>query len=175
MSVFSRRGAPDAGSPARVSYVQRLGIVDWFNGRAAREQVLILIGGATALVYGGFVGVWHPLSALRAAALADISRFEAIAARVSAAGPNLSSVGENGAGQPSATLITDSATAVGLVIRRLEPEGERTRIEIEEADFTVLVDWLSLLEQDHSLRVATIELDRRPAPGLVSARISVED
>lgn len=152
----------------------QLGIRAWYDGRERRERVLILVGGAVLLAYLLLAGVYRPLAAMRAEALSDIATLEALTARASA-------VAEAPARAtpvspvPNAAAITDSAVAVGLVIRRLEPEGARTSIEFEEADFAVLVEWLALLESRHALKVATIELDRRPSPGVVSARITVEN
>lgn len=160
---------------SQASVLERTGIAQWYGGRDRRERLLILIGGGVVIFYLAIVVLWQPMSAMRADALADIAKYEAIGARVAAAGPTLALGAGNAPNMPVAAVITDSASAVGLVIRRIEPEGERTRIELEDADFSVLIDWLALLEKDHSLRVATIELDRRPSPGVVSARISVEN
>lgn len=173
MKILSRLGGRSANRGAQGSILERVGFVQWFSGRDRREQFLMAIGGAVVLGYLAIVVVWQPLSAMRANALADIAKYEAITARIAAADPTLASATGSAPNMPVATLITDSATAVGLIIRRLEPEGERTRIELEEADFSVLIDWLALLDNNHSLRVTTIELDRKPSPGVVSARISV--
>lgn len=149
------------------------GISDWYAGRDRRERILILVGGAFVAAYVGFAGVFQPLSSMRETALADIAKYDAVTARITAAGTDLTLVSRPSVTLPDAAVITESATVVGLTIRRLEPEGERTRIEVEDADFAVLIDWLARLETEHSLHVATIEIDRRPPPGIVSARLSV--
>ena len=146
----------------------------WFRGRERREQVLIVIGSVFAAGYLGYAVLYTPLVKWRARALEDIRTYEAITARVAANGANLQTAMTDDPALPDATAITNSSTAVGLVIRRIEPEGSRTAIEMEEADFSVLISWLSVLEEDYGLKVAAIELDRRPVPGVVSARISVE-
>ena len=145
----------------------------WFAGRERRERLLILAGGIAVIGYVGFALVLRPLAAMRETAITDIAKYEAVTARITAAGTDLSLASLPSAAQPDATVITQSATLVGLAIRRLEPEGERTRIEVEDADFGILIDWIARLEAEHSLHVATIEIDRRPLPGVVSARLSV--
>ena len=149
-------------------------LLAWYESREKRERILIVVGGAVLAAYVGYAGMVQPLSSMRKTALADIAKYEAVSARITAAGDDLSLVAATGATLPDASIITQSATAVGLVIRRIEPEGERTRIEVEDAEFAVLIDWLARLETEHSLHIATIEIDRRPPPGIVSARLSVE-
>ena len=175
MSAIVNRPGRGSGNATRASWSERLRLGRWFAARDRREKLLIVVGSMFLIGYVGYFWVWQPLSALRLRSLADIGRYEAITARLAAGGPDLAFGTEQTSPLPSATVITDSATAAGLLIRRLEPEGERTRMELESADFSVLIDWLALLEHDHGLRVATIELDRRPEPGMVSARISLEN
>lgn len=168
MSLFARAGRVPGAT------FDRSGIPSWFAGREPRERLLIVVGIAIAAAYLAWIGIYGPLAAMREKALTDIRTYEAISARIAAAGENFAEAGASpAAAVPGATLITDSASAVGLVIRRLEPEGGRTSIEIDNADFAVLVGWLASLEKEHSLKVSTIELDRRTEPGVVSARISV--
>ena len=149
------------------------GVAEWLAGREPRERKLILVGTGVLLLYLAYALVWQPLAAMRARALVDIAKYEAVSARVTAAGSDLRLAARPSASLPDATVITNSAAGLGLTIRRLEPEGKRTRIEVEDADFTVLINWLARLESEHSLHVAAIEIDRRPLPGIVSARLSV--
>lgn len=183
MNLLSRIAETISGLRARLAFPSprsSLGgeaasrLVEWYAGRDRRERILLLVGSVVVAVYVAFAGVWQPLSAMRETALADIAKYEAVAARITAAGTNLSLAVLPSAALPDAAVITESATVIGLTIRRLEPEGDRTRIEVEDADFAVLVDWLARLETEHALHVATIEIDRRPPPGIVSARLSVE-
>ena len=171
MSVFGRLAG------ARQAPVARLGrssMTSWFSGREPRERALIVIGIVMIAGYLAWIGVYQPLAAMRERALADITTYEAISARIKANGSNFApAAARPAAAVPSATVITDSASAVGLIIRRLEPEGGRTWIEFDNADFSVLVGWLASLEKEHALKVATIELNRKTEPGVVSARISV--
>ncbi len=146
----------------------------WFRGRESRERLLIATGGAFAAVYLAYTAICVPLVDMRARALDDIATYETIMARVAASAAGPPRAVEAASNLPDTTLITDSANAAGLVIRRLEPENGKTAIELENADFAVLIDWLALMEKDHALRVDTIALERRPEPGVVSARISVE-
>ncbi len=161
----ARRLAPSAAWRAKVQA--------WFGLRTPRERMLVAGAAVMLLVVGLFFGVWQPLSAMRAAALADISRYATMTARLQGVGPE--AFATNASRVAPATLITQSAGSLGLTIRRLEPEGSRIRIALEEADFDQVIVWLDTLESDHSLRVVSLEMDRRPAPGVVSARVVLED
>lgn len=145
----------------------------WYRLRTPRERVMVTAAAVVLIGAGMFIGVWQPLSAMRAAALADISRYETMTVRLRAAGPDALDVTTRQVAP--ATLITSSAGDLGLAIRRLEPEGERIRVALEDAKFESVIVWLDTLESDHSLRVVSLELDRRTAPGVVSARVVLEN
>lgn len=150
----------------------RMRAVAWFRLRTQRERVL-LTGTAAMLFFAGlFIGVWQPLYAMRVAALADISRYETLTARLRAVEPG--AVDSTTRQAAPATVITTGAREFGLTIRRLEPEGNRIRVALEEAGFEDVIVWLDTLESQHSLRVVSLEMERRPAPGVVSARVMLE-
>ena len=163
MSVLDRISALPAMSASRA----------WFGQRSAREQLLLI--GLGALAMGAFLLmlVWSPLAAQRDAALSQIEQYDTLLARVHAAGPELKrSTPTSGA---EATSVADSAATHGLLIRRIEPDGELTRIAFEDAHFLQLIDWIASIQADGLARVTAIQMDRRPAPGTVNAQVTVEE
>jgi general secretion pathway protein M len=72
-----------------------------------------------------------------------------------------------------AAVVTDSAPAYGLAIRRIETDQAGTRVELDDAGFAEVVLWIEELELQHGLRVVAVEMDRRPEPGVVAARLAV--
>ena len=76
--------------------------------------------------------------------------------------------------RPLANVITDSVAAFQLTIRRLEPEGPRVRVVLEDAPFDAVILWLDAVQRDQGLRVSEIEITRRPAPGVVNAVLALE-
>ena len=72
--------------------------------------------------------------------------------------------------------MTETAPEFDLAIRRIEPEGAGAgaQLVLDDADFASVLLWIEALEQDHRLRLTAVEMDRRPEPGVVAARMSFE-
>lgn len=151
-------------------------ILNRVTGLSARMSLRerVMIAGAAFVLLGalGHVQIRAPLLQQRDALLSSIDRHENAVTRVSSA-RSLNLPAET-AGAPIPDIVADTAPRFGLNIRRVEPEGARTRIALEEAAFENLVRWLSSLNTDHGLKIGAIALERRPAPGTVAANLTLE-
>ncbi len=149
---------------------------EWFDARTSRERILLsglTVAGVCAVVA---MGVWRPLVAQRDAALSEIARYDEVLAQVRAVGPaGLNASAGRAGGEASAPSIADSAASHGLLIRRIEPDGENTRVALEDADFVHVLDWIASMESAAIARVASIQMDRRPAPGTVNVQVTLEN
>ena len=76
---------------------------------------------------------------------------------------------------PLATRITESAELAGVLVRRLEPEGAVVRVSLDDAPYETVVNWVAKMESDAAIALVAIELDRRTAPGIVAARLTLEN
>jgi general secretion pathway protein M len=142
------------------------------TGLSTRERVLLLLALPIAILLAGWRLAWVPISDARAARDAEIAGYRMVAEAASRAGATpLAAPAEAG---PLATRVTASAEAAGLSLSRLEPEGEGLRVAVAEAGFAQVVLWLADLEGGDVL-VSAVEMDRRTAPGAVSARVLLED
>ena len=146
----------------------------WFANLSQRERTLVGVMALLAVGVGFYRFVWQPVDTARIAAKAEIAALEQITAEVREAGPSLRNEPEPVRRNP-ATVVTETAAAFDLPIRRLEPENGVTRVVFSEVGFDALIGWLGSLETDHALRVTAIEMDRRPEPGVVIARITLEN
>ena len=137
-----------------------------------RERTLVSLALAGVIFAAVFQFVWLPVQAKRAALSAEIAGYAQIIDRIAALGPE-TPVLQTAAGPatPLSTRVTQSAEVAGLVLRRLEPEGDMLRVTLDDVAFANVILWLSDLETTHAVIVAGIEVDRRPAPGIVSARL----
>lgn len=151
----------------------RSGLARWLDARSPRERGLLLALAGIAAVALFVTLVWRPIDASRSAALADIERYDRLAARLRVAGPDVARQAAARAGSPS-TLVTESAAKAGLTIQRIEPQGSNIGVTLDAAGFDVLVGWLAGIERDAGLKVRDIKLDRRPDPGVVTAQITLE-
>jgi general secretion pathway protein M len=143
----------------------------WWGERSLREQALIGGLAAVAIVALVLVGVIAPLRAVRATAYEQLHDAAILDARLRQVGGEPGGPGPRAAirrGTASA-ILTDSAAAARLSIQRMEPEGGNTRVELGDAPFSQVVAWLADVERTSRLRVQQSQIDRKGAPGVVSA------
>lgn len=149
------------------------GLAAWWMQRSGRERLLLLILGAGLAAYLVVVAVAQPLLAARDAALTRIGSHEVALAQLAAL-PEGGVAPRPADSRPVPAIVTETAPAFDLAIRRIEPEGNGARLVIEDAGFAEILTWIEALEREHGLRLAAIEIDRRPEPGIVSARLTLE-
>lgn len=145
------------------------------NNLTRRERVLVL--GALPLIalFGVYRFGWLPLVDLRAQARNEIAGYRTLVAAAQDRGdapPVQASV--IAPGDPLANRVTRSAEAAGVLVRRLEPDGDRVRISLDDATFDTVILWIAAMEADEGIALVAAEIDRRTAPGTVSARLTVE-
>lgn len=146
----------------------------WWTRRTPRERVLL---GVLMLTLGGYLlatGVVRPLLAARQTALASIAGSDAALARLASAPEPTERRIVLMADEPVSSILTSTATVFDLTIRRIEAEADGAEVMIEDADFEDIIRWIETLERDYGLRLSTLEMDRRPEPGVVSARLGVQ-
>jgi general secretion pathway protein M len=136
--------------------------------RTPRERVMLLGLGVVALVWLGVAGIWQPLQAQRAALTAQIARYQTAVQMV--ANP-VQAVRSDTRAIP--VIITDSAATFQLTIRRLQPTGDLVQIVLEDAPFEGVLLWIEALTTNHALQLQSLDLIRRPAPGVVAATLTV--
>ena len=139
--------------------------------RTRRERLLLgamAVVGALALVY---LAVWQPLQNARKGYKAAIARQDALAARIAALGTDTAAAPVISDPRPPAVIVSDAAASAALAIRRLEPAEDRVRVVLEDADFGAVLIWLDGLDRDTGLKVAEIDITRRPDPGVVSTTL----
>lgn len=139
----------------------------WWGGLSHRERILVGTMGtllaAVVLIYG----VIKPIQSARAAAIADIRTYETLNARILAAGTLAQPQAPRRQGAPI-RIAGDSAAALGLAaIPEVTPGG--VRVTIADASYDTLMAWLADLATTSDLRATRVAIQRRPAPGRVSA------
>lgn len=143
-----------------------------FNRLSARERVLILAMALLGALAAGYVYFWEPMVRDRARLVADIDRADRLTARLAPwRGSDLPALPV--AAETLTVVVAETARDRGLFIRRLEPEEGRARVSLENAGFEALIGWLAELRTDHAVRIAAIEIERRPEPGMVAARMTL--
>ena len=148
----------------------------WFQSLTARER--FLIGGAMPLALIALVVnfVWLPLQAAQARHTADIAAYRLVVdtAALAALTPQEAVQRQDIPSEPLATRITRAAEDANISVRRIEPDGDGMRVTLAETPFAQIVVWLADLDRNAAVHVTAIEIDRRPEPGIVTARILLE-
>lgn len=147
----------------------------WFTRLTLRERVLLALVGPLALLVGLYQFAWLPLQDARADRLSKIAAYRQITAAAARRAADPAPVAAPAPADPIATRVTQSAEAAGLQLRRLEPDGAGLRVTLDDVPFGTVMLWLADMQASFAVRVAAIEMDRRPAPGTVSTRLLLED
>ncbi len=141
-----------------------------------RERRLVLGAVPLALVLLGWTLLWQPLQRDREALrvrIADALTIQAALDRHPADAVPVPAV--PAAEGTISTRVTRSAQAASIALARLEPRGDALTALVDEAPFEAVIEWIAAMERTEGMRLIGIALDRRPAPGIVSARLELED
>ena len=49
------------------------------------------------------------------------------------------------------------------------------RVSLDDAPYDAVINWVAAMETDAAIALVAIELDRRTAPGIVAARLTLEN
>ena len=72
------------------------------------------------------------------------------------------------------SVLTRRAAQTRVSIRRLDPAGTSISASLDDAPFTDVMAGLAALTEEDGLRILSVEMGRRTAPGVVSTRVALE-
>lgn len=149
----------------------------WWQGLAPRERQIVVVGGVVLLIFFFYLLLWAPmhraLNKLRTTVPQDtvkLARMRVQAQEVQQLRARLPAVAARGS---ILSALEQSANVRGLrqSIVRMEPDGATgARLSFEEVSFDALIGWFAEL-QSQGIRVENASIQKRPNPGMVSARI----
>lgn len=155
----------------------------WWAGLAARERLILMVGGAVLALIVFWIAIWEPLVQGRSALRAEVARLSAEAVWMDQVADDVrrrARLAPASTGVPAQgsvlTLIEVSANAAGLrqALSRVQPEGAGARLSFDQVGFDPLMSWLADLETRQGLQVTQLSIDVGEAPGQVAARILLE-
>ena len=145
----------------------------WWDDRQPRERLLLMGLAAILSIWILIAGILGPIADARQTVREDIRRYDSLAVRLRAAGPELRAAGGISRTGSVQSIVATTAAEASLQIRQIEPKGAATSVALDGADFNRLVQWLDRLNREAGLSVSEIELERQTAPGVVNARLSL--
>lgn len=158
-------------------------LTEKFAGLSPRERLIVVLGGAAAVVIVLYAAVWQPwqaeLERLRAQVPAKqqtLAWMEAQAARIDSLSAQSAADESPESGLPLLTLVERSANQVGMreVITRMSPgeEADQVRVWLDDVAFDDWLQWVDALNGS-GIRIAEASIDRS-AENLVSIRITLQ-
>lgn len=150
---------------------------EWFLSREPRERLLLVAGGAVALLIIFWRVAWLPVSrgaaelrdsvAHKSALLVDVERAAAVA-------PAAASGARQGATDSMVVLVDKTSRAHGLAgaFTRTRPDGaDGISVSFQDVPFDALLDWLVALKASYGVAVESATFASSRGPGLVSGQV----
>ena len=133
-------------------------------GRSPREKGMLLAAAVFLFCAVYYVLIWQPLSE-------RIEQQETMLQQLVAMNARLKSTARKSGTTTQAQVsrvISDSASAHSVVIKRIAERGENIQVWIEPVVFNDLLKWLNALDEKYALRVTQIDVSAAEKPGMVN-------
>lgn len=155
------------------------GLQEWYASRSPRDQAVLRWGSVAALALL-VLAVVLSLQQRVGTARTRVDTKQQDLAFLRQVGPTIATTGPvappPGNQESLVVLIDSSARESGLAkaISGSQPVGDGgLRIQLEQADFNLLVAWLARLGTQHGLHIESATIDGGPEPGLVNAAVVI--
>ncbi|ELS8094668.1 TPA: type II secretion system protein [Escherichia coli] len=141
-------------------------------GRSPREKGMLLVAVVFLFSVGYYVLIWQPLSERIEQQETMLQQLVAMNARLKRAVPDIIAARKSGTTTPAqvSRVISDSASAHSVVIKRIAERGENIQVWIEPVVFNDLLNWLKALDEKYALRVTQIDVSAAEKPGMVNVQ-----
>lgn len=156
-------------------------IKDWFHSRDSREQILILSVTIISLVLIIHALIWTPISHAyhkSHSKLQNLTRdviwMRQAQQKILALQAITKQSSSKTANQSMQTVIYKTAENAQLqqTVKNTIPQNQnRYRIQLEQARFDNIIQWIELLAHQYSIKVEYIDISRTKKIGLVNANL----
>ncbi|ELD1718194.1 GspM family type II secretion system protein YghD [Escherichia coli] len=141
-------------------------------GRSPREKGMLLVAVVFLFSVGYYVLIWQPLSERIEQQETMLQQLVAMNARLKRAVPDIIAARKSGTTAPAqvSRVISDSASAHSVVIKRIAERGENIQVWIDPVVFNDLLNWLNALDEKYALRVTQIDASAAEKTGMVNVQ-----
>ncbi|MGI2059152.1 type II secretion system protein M [Shewanella baltica] len=146
----------------------------WWQGLASREQQLVGFGSVFLVIGIFYWGIWTPIATAEADALRNLTAQQQTLNYVKQTANKIAGLKQNGA-KPTmsgslSSVVNQTAGSYGLVITRMQPQGDKIQVWMDDVPFDALLGYLSELVQKKGLSLESVDLAEADAPGYVKVR-----
>ncbi len=119
-----------------------------------------------------YVLIWQPLSERIEQQETMLQQLVAMNTRLRSAAPDIIAARKSATTTPAqvSRVISDSASAHSVVIKRIAERGENIQVWIDPVVFNDLLNWLNALDEKYALRVTQIDASAAEKPGMVNVQ-----
>ena len=149
-------------------------LLAWWNGLAYREQQLVGVCSVVLVVGIFYWGIWTPLSGAETSAQQDVQKQQRTLTEIKQKGNRILALKKSGAktssGGSLSSIVNSTASAYGLTITRMQPQGNKIQVWMDEVPFDALLGYLDDVVQKKGLSLDNIDLAETDATGIVKVR-----
>lgn len=146
----------------------------WWNGLASREQQLVGFASVFLVIGIFYWGIWTPISNAEADALRNLNAQQQTLAYVKQTANKIAGLKQAG-NKPSmkgslSSVVNQTAGQYKLVITRMQPQGDKIQVWMDDVPFDALLSYLTDLVQQKGLSLESIDLAESDTVGFVKVR-----
>lgn len=140
----------------------------WRSLRSSEQQILKLA--AVVLALGLFMTlIWQPMHQQLAGNQAQAQAARAQLQWLTQQMPLLSTA-KAGTGGSLNDKVAQSSRLFGISVSRMQPKNDQLDLLLADVPFEQLLRWLQVLQQEHGVRLVTLEITETEQAGLVRVR-----
>lgn len=148
---------------------------NWWSQLAQREQQLVAVMAVIVGVSILYWGIWSPISNAEARALSQRNAQASTLAYVKQTANKIAALKQT-TGRKAATggslgsIVTQSAGRFGLTITRMQPQGNKIQVWMDDVPFESLLGCLDDLVQQKGLSLDNLDVAAADQVGMVQVR-----
>ena len=146
----------------------------WWNGLVLREKQMVSACGVVLVIGILYWGVWTPIANAEDEAQRNLEGQQSTLNYVKQTANRIAGLKQSGSsnafrGSLSAA-VNQTAGAFGLEITRMQPQGNKIQVWMDEVPFDTMLNYLNELVQNKGLSLESLDLAESDTPGYVNVR-----
>ncbi|NKF52496.1 type II secretion system protein M [Shewanella sp. WXL01] len=147
---------------------------NWWRGLAQREQQLVGTCAVFAIIGILYWGIWTPIANAQEEAERNFASANATLNHVKQTASKIAGLQQTG-GKPKAngslsSIVNSTAGKYKLVITRMQPQGDKIQLWMDDVPFEALLNYLFDLVESKGLTLDSVDLAESDQAGFVKVR-----